>query len=103
VVGFADGPGQFQRGQVFCPLQIFAGDGGNAVSALGNVEVGALRHNNGGWRRGLGLFGGVGFHLHQMDGVRILNCGGSWTKKAEASQGQPEDEGSEAGSGESGC
>src|SRR5450755_589363 len=40
VVGVADGPGQFQRGQVFCPLQIFAGDGGNAVSALGNVEVG---------------------------------------------------------------
>ena len=43
VIGIADGFGQFGRGEVLSALQIFAGDGGDAVSALGDVNVGAGR------------------------------------------------------------
>src|ERR1700679_4045913 len=76
VIGIADGFGQFGRGEVFSALQIFAGDGGGAVSALTDVNVAAGR---GDWGLGgLCLFlsiSGVGFHLHQLKGVGILYGG----------------------------
>src|SRR5580658_1756018 len=62
VIGIADGFGQFGRGEVFRALQILAGNGGDALSALGNVNVGAGRGDQG--LRGLSLLGGSGFHLH---------------------------------------
>src|SRR5712671_5708759 len=94
VVGFADGCGEFQRGKVFCPLQIFAGDRREAVSALGEVKIGAGGRDNGRW--GLGLFGGVGFRLDQVHAVRVLYSGGGERKEAEADQGEAEREGSKA-------
>src|SRR5713226_9417032 len=94
VVGFADGCGEFQRGEVFCSLQIFACDRREAVSALGDVKIRAGWRNNG--RRGFGLLGGISFYLDQLHAVRILYSAGGQRIEAEADQGQAEHEGSKA-------
>src|SRR6266436_1567030 len=94
VVSFADGCGEFRRGEVFCSPQIFAGDRREAVSALGEVKLGAGGRDNGRW--GLGLLGGIGFRLDQLHAVRILYSGGRQRKEAEANQGQSEQEGGKA-------
>src|SRR5208283_1232103 len=81
MVSFADGIGQFRRGEVFGALQILAGDQRKAVSALGDVDLGAAWRNDGNRRREFGLFGGDGFHRHQLDAVRILYSGGGQRKE----------------------
>src|SRR5260370_5391584 len=94
VVGFADGCGEFQRGEVFCSPQIFACNRREAVSALGHVKIGAGGCDNGRW--GLGLFGGVGFHRDQVHAVRILYSAVWQPKNDEPDQSQAEQEGSKA-------
>ncbi len=69
----------------------FAGDRGDAVSALGDVKIGAGGRNNG--HRGLGLLGGIGFHLDQLHAVRILYSGRRRTEQDEKCQGKGEQEG----------
>ena len=83
VIGIADGFGQIGRGEVFRALQIFAGDGGDAVSALGDVDVGTGRGDQrfGGLClliRSLISSRGVGFHLYQLLSVGILYGGYGW-------------------------
>ena len=47
------------------------------------------------------FFAGVGFHLDQLRGVRVLHRGG-WRRKQETGNGHPQQEGGDAGNREFG-
>ena len=91
LIGVTDGLGEFGRGEEFCALQIFAGDGGDAVSALGEVNAGSRRRDDGDERRGSSFFGGSGIHLKQLLGMGILHGGCGW-RQEKAGQGHAEEE-----------
>ena len=90
MVGLANGLGEFGRSQVLGLAQIFAGDRGNAVSALGLVEVAAGGRDDGGRR--FGLFGGRRLDGNELYAVGILDGEGSREQQA-GGEDEPEQEG----------
>src|ERR1700687_6187567 len=87
---------------LFRPPQILAGDRRNAVSALGDVKRRTGGRNHGDRRWDFYFFGGIVFHVHQLDAVRILypgrrqGQGKEQGKEARAGQNHGEQEGSRA-------
>src|SRR5258708_38622712 len=71
VIRFADGFSQVRGSEGFCALQIFAGNRRDAVSALGEIKIRAWGRDYG--RRGVERFGGIGFNLHELHAMRILD------------------------------
>jgi hypothetical protein len=91
LIGGTDGFGEFSRGEELCALQIFAGDGGDAVSALGEVDAGSWRRDDGDEGRDAGFFRGGGIHLKQLLGMGILHRGCGW-RQEKAGQGHAKEE-----------